>query len=69
VPYYGACIHVPPPPPNQIIYVRIPQGIKVTDIYNPFWIEGILKVETVTKDNGVSAYSLDAESVADYQEQ
>lgn len=69
VPYYGACIHVPPPPPNQIIYVRIPQGVKITDIYNPFWVTGTLKIETVTKDNGVSAYSLDAKSVAEYQEQ
>ena len=69
VPYYGACIHVPPPPPNQIIYVRIPQGVKITDIYNPFWVTGTLKIETVTKDNGVSAYSLDAESVTEYQEQ
>jgi uncharacterized protein len=69
VPYYGACIHVPPPPPNQIIYARIPQGINITNIYNPYWVTGTLKIETVTKDNGVSAYSLDAESVTEYQEQ
>ncbi len=22
VPYFGSCIHVPPPPPNQIVYVH-----------------------------------------------
>ena len=29
VPYTGACIHYPPPPPNQIIYVRADPGVKV----------------------------------------
>ena len=68
VPYYGACIHVPPPPPNQIIYVRIPQVINISDIYNPYWVTGILKAETTTKENGVSAYILDAERVTEYTE-
>lgn len=67
VPYFGACIHLPPPPPNQIIYVRIPKGIKFTDIYNPFWVIGNLRIETTEKDDGASAYSLDAESVTEYK--
>ena len=33
VPYPGACIHVPPPPPNQIMLVRYPEGIALEDIY------------------------------------
>jgi uncharacterized protein len=69
VPYFGACIHVPPPPPNQIIYVRIPKGIKITDIYNPFWVTGSLRVETTEKENGASAYSLDAESITEYKDE
>lgn len=68
VPYYGACIHVPPPPPNQIVYVRIPQGLEIMDIYNPFWVEGALKIERVSKDQGMSLYSLDAVSVTRYRE-
>jgi hypothetical protein len=28
VPFLGACIHVPPPPPNQIVYVKLPQASK-----------------------------------------
>lgn len=69
VPYFGACIHVPPPPPNQIIYVRIPKGVKITEIYNPFWVTGSLRIETTEKENGASAYSLDAETVAPYTEE
>ena len=33
VPYPGACIHVPPPPPNQIVLVRYPKGVALDDIY------------------------------------
>ncbi len=68
VPYFGACIHVPPPPPNQIIYVRFPKGIKLFEIYNPFWVTGSLRIETTEKENGASAYSLDAESIIEYKE-
>ena len=46
VPYPGACIHVPPPPPNQIVLVRYPQGLKLTDIYTPLWVSGTLKIES-----------------------
>ncbi len=68
VPYFGACIHVPPPPPNQIIYVSMPKGIKMFEIYNPFGVTGLLRIETTEKDIGASAYSLDAESVTEYKE-
>ena len=40
VPYYGACIHVPPPPPNQIIHVKYKKGFKLEALYDPVWIEG-----------------------------
>ena len=69
VPYFGACIHVPPPPPNQIIYVRIPKGLPAQEIYTPFWVEGTLKIETKHNDLGISSYSLDADGVAAYMDE
>lgn len=69
VPYFGACIHVPPPPPNQIIYVRIPKGLPPQEIYTPFWVEGRLNIETKEHDLGVASYSLDASSVEVYQDE
>ena len=39
VPYYGACIHVPPPPPNQIIHVKYKKGFRLEALYDPVWIE------------------------------
>ena len=63
VPYPGACIHVPPPPPNQIVLVRYPSGIQLDDIYAPIWVDGTLKVEQVSNDLADAAYALDADSV------
>lgn len=63
VPYPGACIHVPPPPPNQIVLVRYPQGIQLDDIYSPLWIEGVLRVEVSSNALADSAYTIEAQSV------
>lgn len=63
VPYPGACIHVPPPPPNQLVLVRYPQGIELQDIYAPLWVNGTLKVEPVSNDLADAAYALDASGV------
>lgn len=67
VPYFGACIHVPPPPPNQIVYVTLATPIDVTDIYDAFWVEGTLRVETVQKEIAASAYVLAADKVTLYE--
>ena len=63
VPYPGACIHVPPPPPNQLVLVRYPKGLKLDDIYTPLWVMGTLKVESVSNDLADAAYALDASKV------
>ncbi|MES2820198.1 MAG: DUF3299 domain-containing protein [Pseudomonadota bacterium] len=63
VPYPGACIHVPPPPPNQLVLVRYPKGIELADIYAPLWVSGTLKVEPVSNELADAAYALDAEVV------
>ena len=63
VPYPGACIHVPPPPPNQIVLVRYPKGIDLSDIYAPLWIEGTLRVEVSSNELADSAYTIEAQTV------
>ncbi|AZD32667.1 DUF3299 domain-containing protein [Pseudomonas chlororaphis] len=68
VPYPGACIHVPPPPPNQLVLVRFPKGVKLDDIYTPLWVTGHLKIETVSNDLADAAYALDAQKVRVVQE-
>lgn len=69
VPYFGACIHVPPPPPNQIIYVKYKKGLDTDTIADPFWVSGTLLIENVNRDIAQSSYSLLAEQVEVYEEE
>jgi hypothetical protein len=61
VPYFGACIHVPPPPPNQIVYVRMKQGIDLNSVYDAHWITGRLKTAVFESKMASAAYSLEGE--------
>jgi uncharacterized protein len=69
VPYFGACIHTPPPPRNQIILVEMKQGgVPVDDAFGALWITGILTVEPADTEFGHAGYKLVAEKaeVFDY---
>lgn len=66
VPYMGACIHTPPPPPNQIILVRAEDGVRVNDIWMPYYLEGTLSTGEFLNDTGNAAYALDFASLEPY---
>lgn len=66
VPYMGACIHTPPPPPNQIIFVRADPAIQVEDIWAPYWIEGTLNTEKVENELGDAAYAIEISAIEPY---
>lgn len=78
VPYVGACIHVPPPPPNQIVHVKVLQkgGYKNNQIYEPVWTTGKLFVKSLKKDlflvDGSAAidigYTMQAQRIEPYKE-
>ncbi|MAS82629.1 MAG: hypothetical protein CMF45_08060 [Legionellales bacterium] len=68
VPYFGACIHVPPPPPNQIIFVQYNKGLQVNEIWMPFEIKGTLFTEMLRNDVAISAYTFVADDVSEYEE-
>lgn len=67
VPYFGACIHVPPPPSNQIVYVKSKVGVKLDELYQPYWIEGAMKVEKSTSDLADAGYKMEAEKIYVYE--
>ena len=50
VPYVGACIHTPPPPPNQIVKVSSEGGFVSSDLFTPVWVEGTMKTEALEAD-------------------
>lgn len=68
VPYFGACIHVPPPPSNQIIYAYYEPGVKLESLYDAIWITGKLKTETFSHELASSGYSIDVFRIEPYEE-
>ncbi|MDO9618479.1 MAG: DUF3299 domain-containing protein [Pseudomonas sp.] len=67
VPYFGACIHVPPPPSNQIVHVTSELGVLLDALYQPFWIEGPLKVEQTSSELAEAGYQMEAEKIYAYE--
>lgn len=60
VPYFGACIHVPPPPLNQTLLVK-PQpdkSIGMEQIYSPVWVYGTLQAQQVKTDLAEAGYQI-----------
>lgn len=66
VPYFGACIHVPPPPSNQIVHVRSKKGIELAALYQPFWVSGAMQVEHVESELANAGYRISEASVEPY---
>ena len=66
VPFFGACIHVPPPPPNQIVHVIYDSGFKLESMYDAYYILGELSSQVVRHELADSAYSLNAEHLELY---
>jgi uncharacterized protein len=72
VPYFGACIHVPPPPANQIIHVISPKPIKRLRTMDAVWVTGVLKAARYARrtlmGTGASGYQINSTSVTPYKE-
>ena len=67
VPYFGACIHTPPPPSNQIIHVLPVKPLQNEQTMDAVWVSGIL--ETIRSDTGMgmAGYRMKAEAVVPYR--
>ncbi len=66
VPTPQACIHVPPPPPNQMVYVKMRKGVE-GKVGAPIWVYGNLKIATKRSQYGEVSFELDGEEVEDYK--
>ncbi|MBE1299606.1 MAG: DUF3299 domain-containing protein [Alteromonadaceae bacterium] len=67
VPYFGACIHVPPPPSNQLVYVKFEQPVPVDSLYDAIWVTGILTTETYSADIATTGYQLQGMQVSPFE--
>ena len=66
VPYYGACIHSPPPPANQIVYVVLKQPVKGYKSMDTVWVHGTMLVKRDQSYMGNSGYRIEATSIERY---
>lgn len=69
VPFFGACIHVPPPPPNQIVYVKFEKGAPVQELWDVVYVVGKLKTETISHDIAQAGYLLEGSTIEPYDDQ
>lgn len=63
VPFVGACIHVPPPPSNQIIYIKAEKGFDVRETFEPVTVTGTIKTATAFTGLADAGYTIEADSV------
>jgi len=67
VPSPQACIHVPPPPPNQMIMVRMKSGKAPKRSWGPVWIMGSLHIASTDSQYGKISYMLHGDSAEPYR--
>jgi len=68
VPYVGACVHMPPPPPNQLVYIEMDEGKRAKmDGWNPVWAEGVLKIEMTESVYGHVGFTIVGQRVYPYE--
>ena len=67
VPYFGACVHEPPPPPNQMVYVAMRSGSTKIALFDPVWIEGTLNVTKYQSIYGAAGFKMVAERIIPYR--
>lgn len=65
VPSPQACIHVPPPPPNQMVYVRMKRGTDTA--MGPIWVYGTLNLVTQKSMYGDASFELVGEGIEPYK--
>ena len=69
VPYFGACIHVPPPPSNQVVHVTTGSyGPDPGQMWDPVWVSGTLRTEHISSELGEAGYRLEADLIEPYTE-
>jgi uncharacterized protein len=63
VPFVGACIHVPPPPANQIIYVKTENGFNIGGLFDPVYVTGKMSAKITPTGLAETGYTIDANAV------
>ncbi|MDR3351583.1 MAG: DUF3299 domain-containing protein, partial [Zoogloeaceae bacterium] len=65
--YFGGCIHVPPPPANQIIHARVATPLDDTKAMDAIWVNGVLATAYSNSEMGKAGYRMDVQKVEAFQ--
>jgi hypothetical protein len=67
VPYYGACVHTPPPPPNQMAFIQMAgkKSVKL-GLFDAVWMEGTLKITNYDSPYGQVGFTIEGLSMKPY---
>jgi hypothetical protein len=66
VPYTGACVHVPPPPANQLVFVTTPTPYESNDLFEPVNVIGMFGVSSLRTHLAEIGYALSADKIEPY---
>ncbi|MFD0857829.1 DUF3299 domain-containing protein [Roseovarius aquimarinus] len=66
VPFVGACIHVPPPPPNQLVFVTTEKPWPSTSLWDPVWVSGTMSATPKSTQLADIGYQMTAEVIELY---
>lgn len=73
VPYFGACIHAPPPPANQVIHVFARQPLRHLTMMDPVYVSGTVRMARDKAPDSAAGlietigYEMDLEAVTPYK--
>jgi uncharacterized protein len=67
VPYFGACLHSPPPPPNQTVFVIADKPLALADLAQAVWIEGTIYTQTQESELADAAYTIKVTKIEKYE--
>jgi hypothetical protein len=67
VPSPQACIHVPPPPPNQMVYVKMKKGSNTQVAFGPIWVYGQLNLVPQKSMYGEASFELIGDGIEAYK--
>lgn len=67
VPYFGACLHAPPPPPNQTLFIMTDDPIEIKDLAQAVWIEGTIYTQTQESELADAAYTIKMDRIETYE--
>lgn len=66
VPYVGACLHTPPPPPNQLVFVTTEKPWPSTNLWEAVWVTGKMQHDIQTTEVAETGYLLEADQMETY---